>query len=195
LRLGCLHDQALHLAGILKNDKSPLALRPQDPEALHQLCLATLQAAENAPANSTTKADDLAWERCCAYCDSMGTPPLRMNGATMGTSHATSTERETALLCGFLLYLADTMSGRGCTGSSKPQSNFQMVLAVRRIHERMGARMEVLHGVRRVYDSLLKNFVATHGPEAVTPLRKEPLDGPRLASLVCQKAPKLGHER
>jgi len=56
-----------------------------------------------------------------------------------------------------------------------------MVLAVRRIHERMGARMEVLlQGVRRVYDSLLKHFVATKGPAAVAPSRKEPLDGPRL---------------
>ena len=41
----------------------------------------------------------------------------------------------------------------------------------------MGARMEVLHGMRRVYDSLLKNFVATHGPVL------EPLDGPRLACI------------
>ena len=107
----------------------------------------------------------------------MGTPPLHGNSATSGTFGTSSAERETALLSGFLLYLADTKPGRGCIGSSKPQSNFQMVLAVRRIHERIGARMKDLHGVRRVYDSLLKNFVASHGPSAVAPARKEPLDG------------------
>ena len=183
VRLGCLHERALHLASALQNDLSPLALRPRDSGALQQLCLATLQAAESAPAHSTTKADDLAWERWCAYCDSMGTPPFRINNGSCGAPEAASTERETALLCGFLLYLADTMSGRGCTGNSKPQSNFQMVLAVRRVHERMGARMEVLQGVRRVYDSLLKNFVATEGAAAVAPSRKEPLDGPRLTRI------------
>ena len=190
LRLGCLLDQALHLASILENDKSTLALRPQDPEALHQLCLATLQAAESAPADSTTKADDLAWERWCAYCNSMGTPPLRMNGATMGTSHATSMERKTALLCGFLLYLADTISGRGCTGSSKPQSNFQMVLAVRRIHDTWARGW-------RFYTECAGSTThcsRTSSQRTAQFLSPWTARGSH-ASLVCQKAPKSGHER
>jgi len=124
LQLSGLRDQASHLANIRENDNSLLALRPHDPGALQQLCLTTLQAAESAPAHSTTKADDLAWERLCAYCDSMGTPPLRVNSATSGTFGTSSAERETALLTGFLLYLAVTTPGRGCIGSSKPQLNF-----------------------------------------------------------------------
>ena len=53
--------------------------------------------------------------------------------------------------------------------------------AVRRIHERMGARMHDLHGVRRVYNALLKNFVASHGPSVVAPARTEPLAARRTA--------------
>ena len=183
LRLNALHDQTTNMVKLLENDQSHLALRPKDPQALHHLCFATLAAADSAPASSTTKTDDLAWERWCWYCETMNTPPLRDNTAVSPASSASVTARETALLCGFLLYLADSMPGRGGNASAKPQSNFQMVLAVRRIHERMGARMEVLHGVRKVYDSLIKTFVATHGPDELVPARKEPLDGPRLERL------------
>ena len=66
------------------------------------------------------------------------------------------------------------MPGRGgLNARAKPQSNFQMVLAVRRIHERMGARMEVLHGARKVHGSLIKTFEASHGPGELVPARKE----------------------
>ena len=183
LRLDALHCQSTNMVRLLESDQSHLALRPKDPQALHHLCFATLAAAESTPASSTSKADDLAWERWCWYCETMSTPPLRDNASLHPASSATVTMRETALLCGFLLYLADSMPGRGGNASAKPQSNFQMVLAVRRVHERMGAHMEILHGVRKVYDSLIKNFVAAHGPEMLVPARKEPLDGPRLNRL------------
>lgn len=113
----------------------------------------------------------------------MNTPPIRDDVLASTGLDTVGAKRETILLAGFLFFLADTMPGRGGRGSAKLQSNFQMVLAVRRVHERLGARMEILHGVRKVYDSILRKFVAVNGPEALVPLRKEPLDGPRIAKL------------
>ena len=47
----------------------------------------------------------------------------------------------------------------------------------------MGARFEILPGVRKVFDSIVKTYVDTHGAEALMPRRKEPLDTFRLARL------------
>ena len=182
-RFGAIHERANNLAQVLGSDPSILALRPSDPSALHTLCLATLKAAESVPAAGTLKTDDLAWERWCWYCARMGTPPLRDGLLDGAAASALTQQRETVLLSGFLLLMADTMTGRGGKGSAKPTSAFQMVLAVRRIHDRMGARFEVLPGVRKVFDSIVKTYVDTHGAEALMPRRKEPLDTFRLARL------------
>ena len=111
----------------------------------------------------------------------MGTTPLRSD--LFSGPDAAAPHRETDLLSGFLLLMADTMTGRGGKGLAKPQSAFQMVLAVRRIHERLGARFEVLLGVRKAFDSIVKNFVRVNGAKALVPRRKEPLDAPRLARM------------
>ena len=77
------------------------------------------------------------------------------------------------------------MPGRGGSGRAKPQSAFYMVLAIRRIHARLGCPIEILPGVKRVLEALIKKFIALNGAESILPKRKEPLDAPRIARLLA----------
>ena len=184
-RLSAMNSRARELTTLLSSDTSNLALRPQDPSTLLRLVTATLVAAETSPASGTIKADDLAWERWREYCALMRTAPVRSSLLANAGIDLAGAQRETVLLCGFLIHQAETMTGRGGRGQAKPQSAFNMVLAVRRIHARLGCPMEILPGVRRVLAALVKKFIALHGPDAILPRRKEPLDAPRIARILA----------
>jgi hypothetical protein len=179
-----IQGRAEELTDVLAADTSRLALRPKDPAALQALCAATLGAAEMVPALGTLSTDDLAWARWTAYCESMGTPPIRSDVLANAGLDFAGAHRETVLLSGFLMHLAETLPGRGGRGRAKPQASLNMVLAVKRIHRRMGAPMEVLPGVRRVFEAIVKSYVKAHGPDALLPKRKEPLDAPRIEKLL-----------
>ena len=58
------------------------------------------------------------------------------------------------------------------TASRKPRNQ---VLAVKRIHKRMGAPLEVLPTVRNALKALVKAYVALNGIHELLPKRKEPL--------------------
>jgi hypothetical protein len=184
-RLAAVHDRALTLATLLAEDPSPLALRPRDPDALLRLSTAVLRASEEVPAAGTLRADDLAWERWTTYCASMGTPPIRSDILANAGLDYLGSQRETLALCGFLMHCAESMTGRGGKGRAKPGSIHQQVLAVRRIHVRLNAPMGALPGVRRVFISLVKAYVVLHGPDALMPKRKEPLDAGRIAKMLA----------
>ena len=184
-RLSAISSRARELTALLHSDPSPLALRPQDPDALLRLVTATLIAAETSPALGTIKADDLAWERWREYCALMRTAPVRSSLLANAGIDLAGAQRETVLICGFLIHQAETMSGRGGHGRAKPQSAFNMVLAIKRIHSRLGCPIEILPGVRRVLEALVKKFIALHGAEAILPKRKEPLDAVRIARMLA----------
>jgi hypothetical protein len=185
VRLAAVHDRALTLATLLAEDPSPLALRPRDPEALLRLSTAVLRASEDVPAAGTLRADDLAWERWTTYCATMGTPPIRSDILANAGLDYLGSQRETLALCGFLMHCAESMTGREGKGRAKPGTINQQVLAVRRIHVRLNAPMGALPGVRRVFIALVKAYVELHGPDALMPKRKEPLDAARIAKMLA----------
>ena len=115
----------------------------------------------------------------------MRTAPVRSSLLANAGIDLAGAQRETILICGFLIHQAETMTARGGHGRAKPQSAFNMVLAVRRIHARLGCPMEILPGVRRVLEALVKKFIALHGADAILPKRKEPLDAHRIARMLA----------
>jgi hypothetical protein len=195
-RLTAANERVHTLADWLANDPSPLALRPQNPETLLRLCSAVMRATESVPSPATLRADDLAWDRWTTYCSSLGTSPVRSDILANAGLDYLGTQRETIALCGFMMHCAETMTGRGGKGKAKPGTIHQQVLAIRRIHDRMGAPMGVLPGVRKVFVALVKSYVAQHGPDALMPKRKEPLDTHRIGKILnLANGTKLGTMR
>jgi hypothetical protein len=73
------------------------------------------------------------------------------------------------------MHMAATVTGRGGHGHCKPQTALDLVLAIKRVHKRLGAPMGILPEVRATFVGLVKQYMAVHGPEALQPARKEPL--------------------
>ena len=135
------------LATKLASDASPLALRPPDPARLEALCEAHIDAAQTIHAAGTLDMDSTAWRRWEAYCQDMGTPAVRSTGGTSAFSDQLALEREAILQSGFLFHLATVVQPRSMS-TAKPQSHFNNLLAVRRVHQRLNIEFRVCKGER-----------------------------------------------
>ena len=177
-RLVCVAKaRAAELATKLASDASPLALRPPDPARLEALCEAHIDAAQTIHAAGTLDVDSTAWRRWEAYCQDMGTPAMRSIGGTSAFSDPSALERETILQSGFLFHLATVVEPRSKSApAAKPQSLFNNLLAVRRVHQRLNVEFRVCKGAGTTLKAQIRRFVRENGPEALIPARKEPLD-------------------
>jgi hypothetical protein len=174
-RAAAREERAQELADLLLNDTSPLALRPTNDAAILSLCRASLDASEAMAAKGTKTKDTLAWQRWVAYCAEMDTPAFRSDVLANAGLSVVGSHREAILLTGFLLRSAATIPGKDGKGHCKPQTAYDQVLAVKRIHKRMGAPLEVLPTVRNALKALVKAYVALNGIHELLPKRKEPL--------------------
>ena len=175
--------RAQELAERLEADNSTLALRPRDPSALVSLCAAHVEAAQQAHAPSTLDKDATPWRRWEDYCSEMGTPPLRAGTSILGDP--AGIEREAILQSGFLLYLATVVLPRSRSApAAKPQSLFDNLLAVRRVHQRLLIDFRIQRGAASMLKAQVRAFVKANGPCALIPARKEPLDAPRLRAIL-----------
>ena len=131
------------------------------------------------PENTLTK-DDLSWRRWERYCIIAGTTPWRMDRAAHSGADAAGFDRESRLLCGFLLWCYDDIQPRSKSDPApKPESAYAMVCGVRRIHRRHNVDMVSCKQLSAVLKGLTKAFIMEHGAEALLPQRREPL-GPEL---------------
>jgi hypothetical protein len=164
------------LLAMLYTDDSPLALRPRNRDKLVSLVSAVDAASLAASPASTLSKDDGAWKRWVAYTAEMGTSPWRTDVRANSGVDDIGHRRETLLLAGFLMWVYRRMRPRCRTDRApKPQSAFNVVLAVRRVHKRADFIMASTHRVVAVLRALLRQYIVDHGPEALLPRRKEPL--------------------
>jgi hypothetical protein len=168
----------------LVNDPSPLALRPDNPSRLYSLCTAQIAATATVPAVGTLSADGTAWRRWVSYCDSLNTPPLRTAEGEAVGNDARSASREAILQSGFLIFLASVVEPRSSAdAAAKPQSLFNNLLAVRRVHQRLMVDFRITRGTTLLLKAQVRAFIKENGPEALLPARKEPLDASQLRQL------------
>ena len=59
-----------------------------------------------------------------------------------------------------------------------------MVLAIKRIHKRLGVPIDVLPSVRSTFRGLVRQYVEKNGPDAIMPKRKEPLSNAIIAKIL-----------
>ena len=169
----------------LANDPSPLALRPENPSRLYGMCAAHIAATETVPATGTLNADGTAWRRWECYCKSLNTPPLRTTEDEMAGGETRSAHREAILQSGFLIYLASVVEPRSKSdAAAKPQSLFNNLLAIRRVHQRLLVDFRITRGTTLMLKAQVRAFIKENGPEALLPVRKEPLDALQLQQLL-----------
>jgi len=129
---------------------------------------------------NTLEKDDLSWRRWERYCTIAGTTPWRMDRAAHSGADAAGFDRESLLLCGFLLWCYDEIQPRSkADPAPKPESAYAMVYGARRVHLRHNVSMVSCKQLSAVLKGLTKAFIMEHGAEALLPQRREPL-GPEL---------------
>jgi integrase len=126
--------------------------------------------------DGTLKKDDLAWSRWETLCASVcagGTPPWRTDRAAHSGANPAGFERESRLLCVFFLWCYDLIKPRSKEDAkARPQSAFNMVMAVRRIHDRHNITMVSCKQLAAVLKSVTLRHIREHGPESILPNRK-----------------------
>ena len=123
--------------------------------------------------------DDLAWSRWehfCALCGRDGTPPWRTDRAAHSGIDPAGFNRESKLICGYLLWCYQLIQPRSNDAEApKPQSAFNMVSGVRRIHKRFNIDMVSCRQISATLKGIIIRHIHEHGPESLLPDRKEPM--------------------
>ena len=110
-----------------------------------------------------------------------GTPPWRLDHNAHSGADAAGFDRESRLLCAFLIWCYDLIQPRSKTAvAAKPSSAYQMVDGVRRVHRRAGIFMVSTKQLTMIMNGITAAHVAEHGSESLLPQRKDPI-GPDLA--------------
>ena len=179
-----VRTRAVLLTRQLELDPSPEALRPSEPGALLAMCTDYFDSASTVLASGTKGVDDLGWRRWCIYCSKMGTPPIRPAHVF---SRLECRDRETILQRQFVVFCASVIEPRSKKyGAAKPQSSFNMLLAVKRIHKiRFDIPMVIFPGVATALKAITKAYILEHGAEALLPERKEPLDATQIGRILA----------
>ena len=94
-------------------------------------------------------------------------------------------ERESQLLCGFLLWCHSIIKPRSNKDpAANPASSFAMVHAVRKTHSLRGIVMVPCSQLSMVFKGLTMRHIAEHGADSLLPNRKEPIDPPLLRRIL-----------
>ena len=121
--------------------------------------------------------DDLAWRRWSEFCAIGKTNPWRLDRAAHSGADSAGMDRESDLLCGFLIWCYDLISPRAKADSApRPQSAYNMVAAVRRVHKRRNVTMVSNSQLSATLKGITAMHIAEHGAESLLPNRKEPID-------------------
>jgi hypothetical protein len=140
-----------------------------------------LHAAAHNGAAGTLQINERSWKHWEEYCASFNTPPVREQ-----PSEQLAIDRETVLQAGFLPFLAAIIEPRASMDSApKPQSLFNHLLGVRRVHRlQLGIPYDVMKGTKIMLLSHIRAYIALHGPESLVPARKEPFSNSDLVTVL-----------
>ena len=134
--------------------------------------------------------DNLGWRRWCAYCSELNTDPWRMDVAAHMGLDPIGFDRESRLLCGFLIH-SHELIGHGC----KPASAYAMVSAVRRVHRRKNVQMVPSLQLSAVFRGMSLAYIAENGHDSILKDRMEPISPPLLRRIFAVAAgTKLGNK-
>ena len=165
--------------GLFEADTSPFAYDPTSgPMSAYFNAIPDVIAA-SVPAN-TLKRDALAWRRWTEFCALVPTQPWRLDRNAHSGADAVGFDRESRLLCSFLVWCYDIIQPRSKSSkAAKPASAYNMVDGVRRVHRRAGIFMVSTKQLTMVLNGITAAHVAEHGSESLLPNRKNPI-GPAL---------------
>ena len=174
--------------------KGVYALRPVDDGILPRM-QQELRGLHMEAQNERTLAKDMGhwnlyWEPICAL---FNTSSIRdAPGAATGTD-VDAQEADIQLLCFALIMIMILMPAKKkVSPGAKPQSGFNVLLAIRRIHTVLGVMLVSLKYVRMTLRGLLQRFVRVHGHEALLPDRKWPLPFEVFIGLIQLRQVKFG---
>jgi integrase len=86
-------------------------------------------------------------------------------------------DRETRLQCGFLMWCYNLIVPKAKSDSAaRPQSAYNMLAGVRRVHRRENMQMVAASRLAAVMKGITAQFIAENGAEALLPNRKEPIE-------------------
>ena len=165
--------------GLYEADSSPFAFDPTSgPMSSYFASIPDVIAASAPP--STLKRDALAWRRWTEFCALVPTQSWRLDRNAHSGADAAGFDRESRLLCAFLVWCYDIIQPRSKSSkAAKPASAYQMVDGVRRVHRRGGIFMVSTKELTMMMNGLTAAYVAEHGSESLLPQRKNPI-GPDL---------------
>ena len=130
--------------------------------------------------DGTLKVDNLAWRRWSEFVDILKTPAWRLDRQAHSGADPAGFDRESMLLCAFLIWCYDIIQPRSKNDPApKPQSCYNMVSGVRRIHRRANVDMVSCQQLSAVMKGITAQHIIEHGAESLLPERKEPI-GPVL---------------
>jgi hypothetical protein len=166
--------------GMHEADNSPFAYDPTTgPMSAYFTAIPSVIAAA-VPA-TTMRRDALAWKRWTEFCRLVRTQPWRLDRNAHSGADAAGFDRESRLLCAFLIWCYDLIQPRSkSAAAAKPSSAYQMVDGVRRCHRRAGIFMVSTKQLTMIMNGITAAHVAEHGSESLLPQRKDPI-GPDLA--------------
>ena len=169
----------------LRDDTSPYALRPVDPEAFGALAAAFANTVASSGADSTNRQDaryfNGYWSRFCAE---QSTSRLS-NDVTANTgADPQGYQREVFIPALFAAYVYENIKPkRRGAPAPNPQSAVSVLGAARRWHDRQGFRLAPVERARCVFDVLTRRFVGKYDHEPILPSRKEPYSPAVVAAL------------
>ena len=172
--------------------KGVYALQPTDAGLIPHLGL-QLKALHVESQNERTLVKDMGhwnqyWEPICRLFNtrSIRDAPGAATGADVDAQ-----DGDVTLLCFALILIMTVMQPRKKSSpAAQPQSGFQVLLAISRIHKLLGVIMVPLKFIRITLRGMLQRFVRVHGHEALVPDRKWPMSHrifTQLLTLSCAK--------
>jgi hypothetical protein len=182
--------------GLHEADDSPFAYDPTvGPMSAYFASIPSVIAA--AVPEGTMKRDTLSWKRWTVFCRLVRTQTWRLDRNAHSGADAAGFDRDSRLLCAFLIWFYDLIQPRSKDSpAAKPSSAYQMVDGVRRCHRRAGIFMVSTKQLTMIMNGITAAHVAEHGSESLLPQRKDPI-GPDLARqlLSTPKGTVLGSKR
>ena len=116
-------------------------------------------------------------------CALVETPVWRLDRNAQSGADAVGFDRESRLLCAFLIWCYDLIQPRSKKDkAARPASAYKMVDGVRSIHRRKGICMVSTKQLTAVLNGITTAHVKERGADSLLPERKNPI-GPALTRL------------
>ena len=171
----------------LSRDESALALKPENPDTLKALCdtYADAMAGSYKTEIKTGEKAGKALRNWITFTSIMGTSHIRHDLAANQGFDPEGHAREVTLCAGFIIWTYLTITPRAKKDPApRPASALAHLQVVNRWHITMGCPMAKSAHYGKVVTSMCRKFIEMHGPEALLPNRKEPIDPSMIRSIL-----------